>query len=103
MKITKTLIDIESLCILIGIRQRQYRFTKLKKHRDNETKKKELFSIWCKTHPLASWSLLHQALVMMEETEAAKSIQTQFLKGRNSYIIAVHVTCIIMIITNFNL
>ena len=98
MKITKPLSDIEALCILIGIRERQYRFTKFKKHQNIEKKKEELFSIWCKTHPLASWSILHQALVMMGETEAAKSIQTQYLKGRNSYIL-MHVTCVIIATT----
>ena len=85
MKIIKNVKDWKALAVLIGLRYRQYRFTKLEEHEDAETKKEELISIWCKTHPLASWSLLHQALFMMGESEAAKTIQSQFLKGEESH------------------
>ena len=85
MKTIKNIKDWKLLAVLIGIRYRQYRFTKLEKHKDVEIKKEELIRIWCKTHPFASWSLLHQALFMMGETEAAKKIQSQFLKGEESY------------------
>ena len=86
MKIIKSVKDWKALAVLIGIRYRQYRFTKLETHDDAESKKEELIRIWSTTHPLASWSLLHQALFMMGESEAAKSIQSQFLKGEENYL-----------------
>ena len=89
MKIIKHVKDWKALTVLIGLRYRQYRFTKLEKHEDAETKE-ELINTWCNTHPFASWSLLHQALFMMGENEAAKTIQSQFLKGEESYFCTIY-------------
>jgi len=40
-----------------------------------------MLALWYDTHPFASWSLLHQALIMMGETKAAESIQEKYLQG----------------------
>ena len=84
-KMTKDVKDWENLGVLIGIREPKSRFHKIKQvHTHAQSQKEGLLQAWYETHPLASWSLLHQGLQMMGETEAAKLIQNNFLQGMPS-------------------
>ena len=68
--------------MLLGIRDPDSKYSKIKQiYQDPEEQKMAMMKLWHSTHPLASWSLLHQALIMKGETKAAKAIQEEFLKG----------------------
>ena len=74
----------EVLGLYIGIREPKHKFDKIKQqHKDTEAQKEAMIRLWYDTHPLASWSLLHQSLSMMGETKAAQKIQKKFLQGMN--------------------
>ena len=78
----KDVEDWEVLGVLLGIRDPDSKYSKIKQvHQDPEKQKMAMMRLWYSTHPLASWSLLHQALNMKGETKAAKAVQEKFLKG----------------------
>ena len=75
--------DWEVLGLLLGIRYTKSKFNEIKViHEELEAQREAMITMWYETHPFASWSLLHQALSMMGETEAARVIQNEFLKGQ---------------------
>ena len=79
---TEDVADWESLGVLVGIREPRTRFLKIKQvYKDLKSQREGLIQGWYDSHPLASWSLLHQALTMMGEHESAKLIKKEFLKG----------------------
>ena len=79
---TKDVQDWEVLGVLLGIRDPDAKFSKIKQIKKGSIAQKEaMIHLWHSTHPLASWSLLHQALNMKGETKAANAIQEKFLKG----------------------
>ena len=81
-EMTKDVQDWEVLGVLLGIRDPDTKFSKIKQIKKGSIAQKEaMIHLWHSTHPLASWSLLHQALNMKGETKAAKAIQEKFLKG----------------------
>ena len=70
------------LGVLLGIRDPETKFHKIKQmHKDPAAQKEAMLQLWYTTHPLASWSLLHQALKMLGYREEAKSLQERFLGG----------------------
>ena len=78
----KDVQDWEILGVLLGIRDPDSNFNKIKqKFKDPERQKKAMIHHWHSTHPLASWSLLHQALQMKGEIKIANLLQQRFLKG----------------------
>lgn len=78
----KDVQDWEILGVLLGIRDPESNFNKIKqKFKDPERQKKAMIHHWHSTHPLASWSLLHQALQMKGEIKVANLLQQRFLKG----------------------
>ena len=82
MKMIHNIKDWEVLGLLVGIRDPKYKFSKIIQiHPKFDARKEAMITLWYETHPFASWSLLHQALSMMGETEAAQAVQEQFLKG----------------------
>ena len=84
MKTVAKVEDWETIGILIGVRDPKHMFYRIKQSSKNpEAQKEELFQIWCSTHPLASWTLLSQALRIAGESEGAKYIQQHFLKGED--------------------
>ena len=79
---TKDVEDWEVLGVLLGIRDPESKFEKIKQlHREPDEQREEMLTLWHTNHPLASWSLLHQALNMKGDTKAAQAIQEKFLKG----------------------
>ena len=99
MEMIKEVSKWEKLGILIGICEPKYKFDKIKQqHKDPEAQKEEMIRRWYDTHPLASWSLLHQALSMMGETEAAQETQDNFLQGMNTFNLCVHSVIAVYII-----
>ena len=83
----KDVQDWEVLGILLGIRDPDTKFDKIKQiNKDPEKQKVAMIHHWHTTHPLASWSLLHQALNMKGDIQTAKAVQEKFLKGvKNIY------------------
>ena len=82
LEMTKDVKDWEVLGVLLGIRDPDSKFDKIKQlQKDPVNQKEAMIKLWHSTHPLASWSLLHQALNMKGEMKAAKAIQEKFLKG----------------------
>ena len=82
MKMIHNIKDWEVLGLLVGIRDPKYKFSKIiQSHPKFDARKEAMITLWYETHPFASWSLLHQALSMMGETEAAQAVQEQFLTG----------------------
>ena len=80
---TEGVQDREGLGVLLGISDPKTKFENIKKvHKDPESQREAIIYQWFTTHPLASWSLLHQALVMIGEREAAKAVKDKFLGGR---------------------
>ena len=79
----KDVQDWEILGVLLGIRDPESNFNKIKQKfpKDPERQKKAMIHHWHSTHPLASWSLLHQALQMKGEIKVANLLQQRFLKG----------------------
>lgn len=74
--------DWEVLGVLLGIQDPDSLFNKIKQiYKDPDEQKKAMISHWYSTHPIASWGLLHQALKMKGEIEAATAVQQKFLKG----------------------
>ena len=70
------------LGVLLGIRDPETKFHKIKQmHKDPAAQKEAMLRLWYTTHPLASWSLLHQALKMLGYRDEAKSLQERFLGG----------------------
>ena len=83
----KDIQDWEVLGILLGIRDPDTKFDKIKQiNKDPEKQKVAMIHHWHSTHPLASWSLLHQALNMKGDIQAAKAVQEKFLKGVKMHI-----------------
>ena len=83
MKMIQNIKDWELLGSLVGIKNSMYTFHQIKQiHQKCEARREAMITLWYETHPFASWSLLHQALSMMGETEAAQAVQEQFLKGQ---------------------
>ena len=83
LKVIQNIKDWEVLGLLVGIRDPKYKFSKIRQiHHNSDTCREAMITLWYETHPFASWSLLHQALSMMGETEAAQAVQEQFLKGK---------------------
>ena len=79
---TKDVEDWEYLGVLLGVRDPKSRFDKIKQQfPDSQAQKEAMLEGWYLTHPLASWSLLHQALNMKGDKMAAKAIKEKFLKG----------------------
>ena len=82
LSMTEGVQDREGLGVLLGIRDPKTKFEKIKQiHKDPEAQRVAIVRQWFTTHPLASWSLLHQALVMIGEREAAKAVKDKFLGG----------------------
>ena len=82
LSMTEGVQDREGLGVLLGIRDPKTKFEKIKQiHKDPEEQREAIIRQWFTTHPLASWSLLHQALVMIGEREAAKAVKDKFLGG----------------------
>lgn len=78
----KDVQDWEVLGVLLGIQDPDTKFDKIKQvHKDPEKQKEAMIHHWQSTHPLASWSLLHQALNMKGDIQAAKAVKERFLKG----------------------
>ena len=76
------------LGVLLGIRDPETKFHKIKQmHKDPAAQKEAVLRLWYTTHPLASWSLLHQALKMLGYREEAKSLQGRFLGGEGVTIV----------------
>ena len=66
---------------MLGIRDPDAKFSKIKQIKKGSIAQKEaMIHLWHSTHPLASWSLLHQALNMKGETKAANAIQGKVSK-----------------------
>ena len=85
--------NYESLGVLLGIQDPEAKFQKIKqKYKNNPAAQEEaVIQLWYSTHPLASWSLLHQALLMLGYKEAAKTVQDKFLEGGSLF----HSLCIV--------
>ena len=82
LSLTEGVKDHEMLGVLLGIRDPETKFHKIKQmHKDPAAQKEAMLQLWYTTHPLASWSLLHQALKMLGYREEAKSLQERFLGG----------------------
>ena len=82
LSMTEGVQDREGLGVLLGIRDPKTKFEKIKQiHKNPEAQREAIIRQWFTTHPLASWSLLHQALIMIGEREAAKAIKDKFLGG----------------------
>ena len=82
----KEIEDWEVLGVLLGIRDPDSKYSKIKQlHQDPEKQKMAMITLWHSTHPLASWSLLHQALNMKGDIQAANTLQEKFLRGGKSY------------------
>ena len=91
LKMIQNIKDWEVLGLLVGIRYTKSKFNEIKViHEELEAQREAMITMWYETHPFASWSLLHQALSMMGETEAARVIQKEFLKGQYGTILFVH-------------
>ena len=74
--------DWEVFGVLLGVRNPEAKFNKIKQlYTDAKSQKEAMLKEWYTTHPLASWSLLHQALNMKGDILAAKAVQDKFLKG----------------------
>ena len=79
---TEGVQDHEGLGVLLGIRDPQTKFHKIRQlHKSIKEQKEAIIHLWYTTHPLASWSLLHQALNMIGDIKAAKTVQEKFLGG----------------------
>ena len=79
---TKDVEDWEVLGVLLGIRDPETKFDKIKQsHKGAVAQKEAMLTLWHTNHPLASWSLLHQALNMKGNTKEAQAVQKKFLKG----------------------
>ena len=84
---TKDVEDWEVLGVLLGIRDPESKFEKIKQsHKEPNAQREAMLTLWHTNHPLASWSLLHQALNMKGDTKAAQTIQKTFLKGVISFL-----------------
>ena len=82
MKMIQNVKDWEVLGLLVGIRSPKSKFNEIRiTHKEFEAQREAMIKLWYETHPFASWSLLHQALNMMGETETAQAVQKEFLKG----------------------
>ena len=82
LSITERVQDHEGLGVLLGIRDPKTKFEKIRQsYKSAKEQKEALLRLWYTTHPLASWSLLHQALNMIGDIKAAKAVQEQFLGG----------------------
>ena len=74
--------DWEVFGVLLGVCNPEAKFEKIKQlYKDPKSQKEAMLNEWYATHPLASWSLLHQALNMKGDTIAAKAVQEKYLKG----------------------
>ena len=82
--------DHEGLGVLLGIRDPKTKFEKIRQsYKSAKEQKKALLRLWYTTHPLASWSLLHQALNMIGDIKAAKAVQETFLGGKTTHCVSV--------------
>ena len=82
LSMTEGVQDHEGLGVLLGIRDPQTKFHKIRQlHKSIKQQKEAVLHLWYTTHPLASWSLLHQALNMIGDIKAAKTVQEKFLGG----------------------
>ena len=82
LSMTEGVQDRKGLGVLLGIRDPKTKFEKIMQiHKDPEAQREAIIQHWFTTHPLASWSLLHQALIMIGEREAAKAVKDKFLGG----------------------
>ena len=82
LSMTEGVQDREGLGVLLGIRDPKTKFEKIMQiHKNPEAQREAIIQHWFTTHPLASWSLLHQALIMIGEREAAKAVKDKFLGG----------------------
>ena len=80
---TRDVEDWEVLGVLLGIRDPESKFEKIKQlHKKPDTQREAMLTLWHTNHPLASWSLLHQALNMKGDAKAAQAIRETLLKGR---------------------
>ena len=85
VSVTVDIDEVELLGILLGIRDATSKFDKIRQcFTDNSEQRNSLLELWYTTHPLASWSLLHQALNMKGDRKAAKAVREQFLKGQHT-------------------
>ena len=85
VSVTVDIDEVELLGILLGIRDAISKFDKIRQcFTDNSEQRNALLELWYTTHPLASWSLLHQALNMKGDRKAAKAVREQFLKGQHT-------------------
>ena len=82
LSVTEDVQDHEGLGKPLGIRDPKRELENIRQiHQDPSAQKKALLHVWYSTHPLASWSLLHQALITLGATEAATTVQEKFLGG----------------------
>ena len=83
---TEGVQDHEGLGVLLGIRDPKTKFEKIRQsYKSAKEQKEALLRLWYTTHPLASWSLLHQALNMIGDIKAAKAVQEMFLGGKTTH------------------
>ena len=95
LEMTKEVVDWKTLTVMVGTHDPRNKIEKVLQHHKNcESQRAAVLKGWYETHPFASWSLLHQALVMMGETETAQAIQEKFLQGTYECIIHVFSTLI---------
>ena len=67
---------------LIGDRNSQDEYTKFEKTSGNVENLTQLMLLeWQELHPYASWSLLHQGLMHINELEFSKCIKDKYLSG----------------------
>ena len=86
LSMTEGVQDHEGLGVLLGIRDPKTMFEKIRQsYKSVKEQKEALLRLWYTTHPLASWSLLHQALNMIGDIKAAKAVQEQFLGGETTH------------------
>ena len=85
VSVTVDIDEVELLGILLGIRDAISKFDKIRQcFTDKSEQRNSLLELWYTTHPLASWSLLHQALNMKGDRKAAKAVRQQFLRGQHT-------------------
>ena len=82
VSLTEGVKDHESLGVLLGIRNPKSRFQKLKQINPEPAQQRtSMFRHWHLTHPMASWSLLYQALQMIGAHGPAEEIRKKYLSG----------------------
>ena len=92
LSVTEGIEDLELLGLLLGLGHLEDKIEKIKQQfKDPAAQRAALLRLWHETHPLASWSLLQQALSMLGHKKAAKAVQEKFLGGEDFFKVLVTV------------